>query len=147
MQGLSRLWWCFGPLVTCFPEVHVHGRLDVCKGSQLPSRSGGRWRWLRLLVVLCSLRTADTVPLVPVQFQSTELPPTTVGGVVETSLPVRTQGRTMGCAITLTTRYRCRVWFSSVVARSAARTRCDFGGHESWLRGWSAPRSTPQQSV
>ena len=60
-------------------------------------------------------------------------------GVVETSLPVKTQGRTMGCAITLTTRYCCRVWFSSVVARRAARTRCDFGGHESWLRGWSAP--------
>ena len=33
----------------------------------------------------------------------------------------------------------CRVWFSSVVAKSATRTRCDFGGHKFSLQKWKAP--------
>ena len=39
----------------------------------------GTWRWLRFLVVPVLRRTTVTVPLVPVQMRSMELPATTVG--------------------------------------------------------------------
>ena len=45
----------------------------------------------------------------------------------------------MNCLLTSTTKYCCSVWFSSVVAKSATRTSCDSGGHESWIQVWSTP--------
>ena len=45
----------------------------------------------------------------------------------------------MNCLLTSATKYCCSVWFSSIVAKSATRTSCDSGGHESWLQEWSTP--------
>ena len=71
--------------------------------------------------------------------QSKELPATTVGEWWRRRSLRRHKGRTMDCLLTLRPPSTVVGWLSSTLAKYATRTRCDFGGHGSLLRKWSAP--------
>ena len=114
----SLLVFLYGFTCTCFPEVQVHGRLEVWNSPQLPPRSGGdmamaaphRCSFLTPYIRCC--------PIVPCIVAAHGAPGHNRWGVVERRLPVKTQGRNAGCILTLPTKYCCSVWVLSVAAKS-----------------------------
>ena len=94
--------------------------------------SSARLAFLRGAVCACCTQYTRCCPFGPCADAVHGAPGHNRWGVVETPLPVKTQGGTMNCLLNFVSPPCTAVgWFSSVVAKSATRTRCGFGGHGS----------------
>ena len=134
--GLYLL-WC-DDTRTRFPEVHPHGRPVLPKrpwslrGSRGYAPMGADGGVCRLLYAVYQMLSHG-----PCTGAVHGAPGHNRWGVVETPLPVKTQGGTMNCYFNLLIfppstaqclGFKCRT-----------RTHSDFGGHGSKLQEWSAP--------